>query len=55
MNKNILLAAKIIKLLKKELGNDISPYEVENWAEKHLTNHTNLLKTGCFKDFEEED
>lgn len=55
MTKDILLAAKIIKLLKKELGNDISPYDVENWAEKYLTNHTNLHKTGGFKDFEEEE
>lgn len=49
--ENIKIAAEIIKLLRKSGVNVESPYEVENWAEEFLTNHSNLFATKEFDDF----
>ena len=47
-SQNIQIAKKIIKLMKKAGLAVDCPYDVENWAEEYLTNHTNLFKTGEF-------
>jgi hypothetical protein len=48
-DENIKIAAEVIELLRSRGVDVTSPYDVENWVEEYLTNHSNLFKTGQFK------
>jgi len=49
--QNIVLLGTVIDLLRKSIKID-SPYDVENWATDYMENHSNLWKTGKFKEEE---
>jgi len=48
--ENIKIAGEVINLLRKNGIVIESPYDVENWAEEWLTNHSNLFETKMFKE-----
>ena len=47
--QNIEIAAKVIRLLRRNGIKCESPYDVENWSTEYLENHTSLFKTYCFE------
>jgi len=50
MDSNIELAGKIIDLMRANGLTIESPYDVENFVEEYLTNHSNLWETGRFEE-----